>query len=79
MKITFKDKLPKGFKKAVIKPEELKGINLRKFILLVRKQVSEAKKDKQKKLAILLRDLPNCSTLSVEHLLIPINQLCSSA
>ncbi|HEY4483484.1 MAG TPA: hypothetical protein VI953_04905 [Candidatus Paceibacterota bacterium] len=67
MKITFKDKLPKGFKKAVIKPEELKGINLRKFILLVRKQVSEAKKDKQKKLAILLRDLPNCSTLSVEQ------------
>ena len=67
MKFIFKDKLPKGVKKVVIKPEDTKDFNLRKLILLARKVIVDAKKEKTKKIFLLLKDLPDCLTLNVKQ------------
>src|SRR3989344_1691109 len=63
MRIIYKDKLPKGFKKADFKDVK----NLRKLVLALRKVVADAKKEKIKKVAIVLRDLPKLTTLGVSE------------
>ena len=54
MKIVYKNKVDSKAKKA----DFAKVKNLRQFILAVRKVVADAKKEKNKKVAILIKELP---------------------
>ncbi|HEY4493417.1 MAG TPA: hypothetical protein VJB98_02260, partial [Candidatus Paceibacterota bacterium] len=57
MRIISKDRVGKEYKK----PDFKDVTNLRKLVLAIRKVVVDAKKEKIKKVAIVLRDLPDCS------------------
>src|SRR3989344_1842072 len=58
MIFTYKTKLAKDYKKANFELPKGETINLRKFALLVRKAVAEAKKAEIKKVAVVLKELP---------------------
>src|SRR3989344_2187613 len=61
MKIVYKNKIDKSYKKA----DFSEAMNLRKFVLALRKVVADAKKEKIKKVAIVLRELPKFTTLGL--------------
>src|SRR3989344_2632996 len=58
MIFTYKTKLAKDYKKANFELPKGETINLRKFALLVRKAVAEAKKAEIKKAALVLKEVP---------------------